>query len=217
MTEPSDTAPEPTAAAVAPTAAELLANDRAVLDFASEDEETEEGDDEEGEEVDEERPAKRQRQDPPAKDTSRQIEIPRKATFTRADKINNSIMRVTGNSVDGGFSMFNTSSSIPMMTVYKKEIAAARKLLTAKKPQEAFCIAMATYLSMQDYDVWYHDTEDHRGVETLFTSFYKLWNDIFKSDDDTIGLKGRDVLIGELSKFGKRAKDDHNYDFPWFA
>ncbi|RQM19407.1 hypothetical protein B5M09_012762, partial [Aphanomyces astaci] len=69
----------------APTAKELLANDRAVIDFASGDEDDEEEEDEEDEdEADEggERPAKRQRQEPPANDTSKQVEVPRKATFT---------------------------------------------------------------------------------------------------------------------------------------
>ncbi|ETV78307.1 hypothetical protein H257_07893 [Aphanomyces astaci] len=187
----------------------LIANDRVVLDFASANEEVEEEDEaEEGGE----RPAKRQRQE---KDTTKAVEVPLKATFDRVDKINNTIMRVTGND-DSGFCMFNTSSSYPMMMVYKKEIAASRKLLKAKKPQDAFCIAMAAYLSMQDYDVWYHDTEDPRTVELLFTAYYKLWNDIFKSDDTTLGLKGREALIHELSKFGNGAKDDLEYNFPWF-
>ncbi|RHZ26454.1 hypothetical protein DYB31_002162 [Aphanomyces astaci] len=219
MAGTTNTTAEAATPAAAPTAKELLANDRAVIDFASGDEDDEEEEDEEDEdEADEggERPAKRQRQEPPANDTSKQVEVPRKATFTRADKINKTIMKVTGND-DSGFSMFDTSSSYPMMMVYKKEIAASRKLLTAKKPQDAFCIAMAAYLSMQDYEVWYHDTEDPRGVELVFTAYYKLWNDIFKSDDATLGLKGRDVLINVLSKFGNDVKDDHEYNFPWFA
>ncbi|KAF0770795.1 hypothetical protein AaE_002537, partial [Aphanomyces astaci] len=103
-----------TPAASSPTAEELLANDRAVIDFASGDEDDEEEEDEEDEaEEGGERPAKRQRQEPPANGTSKQVEVPRKATFTRADKINKinkTIMKVTGND-DSGFSMFNTSSS----------------------------------------------------------------------------------------------------------
>ncbi|CAK4082954.1 unnamed protein product [Aphanomyces euteiches] len=210
------TSPEKTAQ---PTEEELLANDRAVLDFASEeedeedDEEEEDAEEENAEEDGNERPAKRQRRE--KEPSAKTIEVPRKATFTRADKINNAIMKATGNS-PGGFAMFDTSSSIPMMMVYKKEIAAARKFLTAKKYQDAFCVAMATYLSMQDYDVWFSDTEDSRGVETLFTSFYRLWNDIFKSSDEIIGLKGRDVLTEQLRKFGNSAKEAFDYNFKWF-
>ncbi|RHY85683.1 hypothetical protein DYB35_011648 [Aphanomyces astaci] len=193
---PNTTAEAATPAASSPTAEELLANDRAVIDFASGDEDDEEEEDEEDEaEEGGERPAKRQCQEPPANGTSKEVEVPRKATFTRADKINKTIMKVTGND-DSGFSMFNTSSSYPMMMVYKKEIAASRKLLTAKKPQDAFY---------------------PRGVELLFTAYYKLWNDIFKSDAPTLGLKGCQVLINMLSKFGNDVKDDHEYNFPWFT
>ncbi|RHY97154.1 hypothetical protein DYB31_016146, partial [Aphanomyces astaci] len=131
------TAEAATPAASSPTAEELLANDCAVIDFASGDEDDEVEEDEDEAEEGGERPAKRQCQEPPANGTSKEVEVPRKATFTRADKINKTIMKVTGND-DSGFSMFNTSSSYPMMMVYKKEIAASRKLLTAKKPQDAF-------------------------------------------------------------------------------
>ncbi|KAF0695713.1 Aste57867_13498 [Aphanomyces stellatus] len=221
MPEKASAAPAADETPAEPTEAELLANDRAILDFADDDEDDEEDDEEDEDEEDEgkegagERPAKRQRGEDKPKDTSKKVEVPRKATFTRADKVNAAIMKATGNS-GGGFAMFSTSSSVPMMAVYKKEIAAARKLVTAKKFQDAFCIALASFLSMQDYDIWFSDTEDHRGVETLFTSYFKLWTDIFKSDDTTLGLKGRDVLIDELRKFGNSAKEGFEYEFSWF-
>ncbi|CAK4921756.1 unnamed protein product [Aphanomyces euteiches] len=102
--------------------------------------------DEEDEEADEgetqERPAKRQRREKPISD--RTIEIPCSMTLKRADKINLTVLRATGNG-EGWLAI---------------EIAAARKLVKEKKHQDAFCVALAAFLSMNDYDMWFRDTED---------------------------------------------------------
>ncbi|CAK4082953.1 unnamed protein product [Aphanomyces euteiches] len=69
---------------------------------------------------------------------------------------------------------------------------------------------------MQDYDVWYYDTDDIKGVESAFTTFHRLWTDIFKESDESIGLKGRHVLTEQLRQFGNSAREAHQYKFKWF-
>ncbi|CAK4628470.1 hypothetical protein LEN26_021003 [Aphanomyces euteiches] len=193
---------------------ELEANGRILFDFQPQRGEDDEEEDEDEEEEDEpqERPAKRQRQEIP--ESERMIEIPR-SLFERADKINAAILKATGNE-DCGFMMFITSSSYSMLKIFKKGIAASRKLLKEKKFQDSFCVAMAIFFTMQDYDVWYYDTDDIKGVESAFTTFHRLWTDIFKESDESIGLKGRHVLTEQLRQFGNSAREAHQYKFKWF-
>ncbi|KAG9407281.1 hypothetical protein AC1031_001972 [Aphanomyces cochlioides] len=172
---------------------ELKANDRVLFDFNT--------DAEEGDEKTKKQMKKNLKNDQP--------------NVNRADKINLTVLRAAGNG-EGWFATCDTWTSIPMMKVYKREIAAARKLVKEKKYQDAFCVALATFLSMNDYDMWFRDTEDIKSVETTFTSYYKVWTEIFKESDETIGLKGRDVLIKELRNFGQSAREVYEYNFKWF-
>ncbi|KAG9407280.1 hypothetical protein AC1031_001971 [Aphanomyces cochlioides] len=177
----------------------FMANGRILFDFQPQrgEDDEEEDDNEEEEDDPQERPAKRQRREVP--ESERMIEIPR-SLFERADKINDAILKATDNE-DCGFS---------------KEIAASRKYLKEKKFQDSFCVAMAIFFTMQDYDVWYYDTDDIKGVESAFTTFHRLWTDIFKESDESIGLKGRHVLTEQLRQFGNSAREAHQYKFKWF-
>ncbi|CAK4322273.1 unnamed protein product [Aphanomyces euteiches] len=178
---------------------ELEANGRILFDFQPQRGEDDEEEDEDEEEEDEpqERPAKRQRQEIP--ESERMIEIPR-SLFERADKINAAILKATDNE-----DYFQ-----------KKKLPPRENLLKEKKFQDSFCNAMAIFFTMQDYDVWYYDTDDIKGVESAFTTFHRLWTDIFKESDESIGLKGRHVLTEQLRQFGNSAREAHQYKFKWF-
>ncbi|KAF0724695.1 hypothetical protein Ae201684P_013905 [Aphanomyces euteiches] len=177
---------------------ELEANGRILFDFQPQRGEDDEEEDEDEEEEDEpqERPAKRQRQEIP--ESERMIEIPR-SLFERADKINAAILKATDNE-DCGFMMFNTSSSYSMLKIFKKRNCRLEKICSRRK----------------NYDVWYYDTDDIKGVESAFTTFHRLWTDIFKESDESIGLKGRHVLTEQLRQFGNSAREAHQYKFKWF-
>ena len=113
--------------------------------------------------------------------------------------------------------MFSTKDSYPIQEIFRKEMSSCRRMVTAKKFRDAFCVAMAVFMNMKDYDFWFSDTEDGKRVENIFNTFYKLWMDLFKVPDETLGLKGRDVLTQVLQVFGNQAKDSFCYKFKWFA
>ncbi|KAH9083277.1 hypothetical protein LEN26_021004 [Aphanomyces euteiches] len=174
---------------------ELKANDRVLFDFNT-DSEDEDEEDEEADGETQERPAKRQRREKPISD--RTIEIPCSMTLKRADKINLTVLRATGNG-EG---------------LQKRNRCGAETGEGEEAPRRILCCTRN--ILEYDYDMWFRDTEDFKCVETIFTSYYKVWTEIFKESDETIGLKGRDVLIKELRNFGQSARDVYEYNFKWF-
>ncbi|EQC42239.1 hypothetical protein SDRG_01073 [Saprolegnia diclina VS20] len=200
----------------APAAVAAPADDMFTFNFESNDEEDEEDEEEDEEDEDEaaEPSAKRARKD--ADKPVRQVTVPREPTLKKLDAITAALMKATDNDDDGGFSMFNTSSSYPMQMVLKKEMAVARKMLKEGKHSQALCVLIAIFMNMERYDYWFSDSDDSRMVETTFTSFYKLVQDALKKDDATLRLTGRDVLIEEMAKLGRAAKESFDYEFKWF-
>ncbi|OQR99541.1 hypothetical protein ACHHYP_05826 [Achlya hypogyna] len=202
-------------ASTAEPAAPKNDDDVFTINFASDDEDDEEEEEvEEVEEVEEdgEPTPKRARKDKP----TREVGLPKELTLKKLDAITTAIMKATGNDDDGGFSMFNTSSSYPMQMVLKKEMAVARKLLKENKPSDALCVLVAVFMNMERYDFWFSDSDDSRMVEATFTAFYKLMQETLKKDDATLHLTGRDILINEMSKLGNAAKESFDYQFKWF-
>ncbi|KDO35318.1 hypothetical protein SPRG_00167 [Saprolegnia parasitica CBS 223.65] len=197
-----------------PAAEAAPADDMFTINFDSDDEEEDEEDEEEEEDEAAEPSAKRARKD--ADKPVRQVIVPRDPTLKKLDAITTAIMKATGNDDDGGFSMFNTSSSYPMQMVLKKEMAVARKMLKEGKHSQALCVLIAIFMNMERYDYWFSDSDDSRMVETTFTSFYKLVQDALKKDDATLRLTGRDVLVEKMAKLGRAAKESFDYEFKWF-
>ncbi|KDO29818.1 hypothetical protein SPRG_19705 [Saprolegnia parasitica CBS 223.65] len=126
-------------------------------------------------------------------------------------------MKATGNKPYSGISMMDTWSSMPMMRLFAREMAATRKLLAAAKLPEAIGSLLAIYMNMDMYDNWFADTEDVDEVSATFTTFYKLATEILSHDDAALCLTGREILIDEFRRFGEKATSlGVGYAFSWF-
>ncbi|OQR84284.1 hypothetical protein ACHHYP_13576 [Achlya hypogyna] len=203
------TTPAAPAAEAAPVAAPAD-NDLLTLNFDAGSDEEEEEEDEEDEE---ERATKRRRT---SGEAGRNVKVVFDPTAKKLESIEVAIMKATGNSPRGGFSMMSTSSSGPIMNVIKKELAVARKLLKENKFPEALGVLVATFMNMDQFNNWFADTEEPEKVEAIFKAYYKLITDVLKKDDATLRLTGRGILVEELTRFGKDPKDAFGYEFKWF-
>ncbi|EQC42362.1 hypothetical protein SDRG_00100 [Saprolegnia diclina VS20] len=147
----------------------------------------------------------------------RDVKVVSDPTAKKIEAITVSIMKATGNKPYSGISMMDTWSSMPMMTLFAREMTATRKLLAAAKYPEAMGSLLALYMNMDRYDNWFCDTEDVDEVSSTFTAFYKLAQDILAHDDATLCLTGRPILLDEFRRFGEKATSlGCDYEFPWF-
>ncbi|CAK4791562.1 unnamed protein product [Aphanomyces euteiches] len=112
------------------------ANDRVLFDFNTDSEDEDEEDEEADEGETQERPAKRQRREKPISD--RTIEIPCSMTLKRADKINLTVLRATGNG-EGWLAMFDMDIDSNDESLQKRNRCGAETGEGEEAPRRILC------------------------------------------------------------------------------
>ncbi|EQC42240.1 hypothetical protein SDRG_01074 [Saprolegnia diclina VS20] len=69
---------------------------------------------------------------------------------------------------------------------------------------------------MQDLRYWVAATDRPDNVHGIMNAFYKLWLELFRHDDAALRLRGRDVLLEELTTYGNEIRMYGNHTCHWF-
>ncbi|KDO35317.1 hypothetical protein SPRG_00166 [Saprolegnia parasitica CBS 223.65] len=75
--------------------------------------------------------------------------------------------------------------------------------------------SVAYFELKEDLRYWVAATDRPKNVHSIMNAFYKLWLELFRHDDAALGLRGRDVLLEELTTYGNeiRVHGNHTYHF----